>query len=135
MVTGAYFPELSGAGLQCRALVRSLRDRVDFSVLTTTADGSLTIDDLQDGVPVHRIFVDPASLWSKMLATLRFMRAFIRRSRQFSIVHLHGFSQKSILLVGLALLSRKQVAIKLTSVGHDDPVSIRRRGRLAFWCY
>lgn len=135
MVTGAYFPELSGAGLQCRALIGSLRDRVDFSVLTTTADRSLPADDVQDGVPVYRVFINPKSWWSKTTGSLRFTRVFLRHAGRFSIVHLHGFSQKSMLLIGLARLKGKRVAIKLTSVGHDDPTSMSRRGGLAYWCY
>jgi glycosyltransferase involved in cell wall biosynthesis len=61
--------------------------------------------------------------------------AFIRARRRFSIVHLHGFSQKSILLVCLTRLAGKRLAIKMTSVGHDDPVSMRRAGGLANWAY
>ena len=135
MVTGAYYPELSGAGLQCRALVKRLRDQVDFTILTTTTDRSLPSVDVEDGVAVHRVFVDPASWWSKTKAAVRLTICFMRASRRFSIVHLHGFSQKSILLVWLALAGSKKLAIKLTSVGHDDPVSMRRRGRLVSWCY
>src|SRR5437016_1157689 len=41
LVIGAYYPELSGAGLQTRSIVRRLSDHIDFSVLTTTADRSL----------------------------------------------------------------------------------------------
>ena len=126
MVTGAYFPELSGAGLQCRALIGKLRDRVDFTVLTTTADATLPVDDVQDGVPVHRVLVNPASTWSKAGASLRIAGAFLRAARRFSIVHFHGFSQKSILLMGLARLKRKRIAVKMTSVGHDDPGSTSR---------
>jgi glycosyltransferase involved in cell wall biosynthesis len=135
MVTGAYYPEMSGAGLQCRSLVNTLRDRVAFTILTTTADRSLRTDDLEDGVPIHRVFIDPKSWVSKSAGAIRLTLAFLRRADRFSIVHLHGFSQKSILLIWLALLKRKRVAIKLTSVGHDDPVSMSRRGRLAYWCY
>ena len=135
MVTGAYYPELSGAGLQCRALVNRLRDRVNFTVLTTTADRSLPIDDVQDGVPVHRVFIDPSSRWSKTAGAVRFTLAFLRNASRFSIVHLHGFSQKSMLLIGLARLKRKRIAIKLTSVGHDDPASMSRRGSLAYRLY
>jgi glycosyltransferase involved in cell wall biosynthesis len=135
MVTGAYFPEMSGAGLQCRALVTRLRDRADFTILTTTTDATLATRDVQDGVPVHRVYVDPTSIVSKLMATVRMTRAFIRARRHFSIVHLHGFSQKSILLVCLSRLARKRLAIKMTSVGHDDPVSMRRDGGLANWAY
>jgi glycosyltransferase involved in cell wall biosynthesis len=135
MVTGAYFPELSGAGLQCRALIGRLQDRVDFSVLTTTADRSLPADDVQDGVPVYRVFINPRSWWSKTIGSIRFTRVFLRNAARFSIVHLHGFSQKSILLIWLARLKGKRVAVKLTSAGHDDPASMRRRGGPAYWCY
>lgn len=135
MVTGAYLPEMSGAGLQCASLVRELARDADFCVLTTTADRSLPIDDVRDGTQVLRVFVDPRSLWSKAIAAARFTRAFLRISRRVSIVHFHGFSQKSILLVLLALMSGKRIALKLTSFGDDDPVSMRRRGALTYWCY
>lgn len=135
LVMGAYYPELSGAGLQTRSLVRTLADRVDFTVLTTTADASLALADRQDGIEVYRIPVNPASAWSKLAAIVRFTSVFVRLSRRFSIVHLHGFSQKSILVVALARLARKKIAIKLTSLGHDDPVSMSRRGRIAYACY
>jgi glycosyltransferase involved in cell wall biosynthesis len=135
MVTGAYFPEMSGAGLQCRALVRQLGDLARFTVLTTTTDPSLPAKDERDGVPVHRVFVDPRSAWSKLTAGWRMTRVLLAERGRFSIVHLHGFSQKSMLVVVFALLSGKKIAIKLTSVGHDDPASIRAKGGLAYWCY
>lgn len=134
MVTGAYYPELSGAGLQCRELVRQLRRSVCFTVLTTTADPSLPIYELCDEVPVHRVLVDPARAWSKLTAALRLTRIVLSERRRFSIVHLHGYSQKSMLLVVLALLTGKRIATKLTSVGYDDPESMKKRGRLASWC-
>jgi glycosyltransferase involved in cell wall biosynthesis len=135
MVTGAYVPEMSGAGLQCRALVRQLGDLVQFTVLTTTTDPSLPAKDERDGVPIHRVFVDPRSAWSKLTAAVRMTRVLRGERGRFSIVHLHGFSQKSMLLVVFALLSGKKIAIKLTSVGHDDPASIRAGGSPAYWCY
>jgi glycosyltransferase involved in cell wall biosynthesis len=135
MVTGAYSPEMSGAGLQCRALVRQLGGLVRFTILTTTTDRSLPAKDVRDGVAVHRVFVNPRRAWSKLTAGLRLTRVLLARRGGFSIVHLHGFSQKSMLVVVLALLSGKKIAIKLTSVGHDDPASIRAKGGLAYWCY
>lgn len=135
MVTGAYYPETSGAGLQCATLVRELRHDIDFCVLTTTADRTLPTDDVREGTRVLRVFVNPQSVWSKLIAVVRFARAFLRLRRGFSIVHFHGFSQKSVLLVLLSLAFGKTVAIKLTSFGDDDPVSMRGRGSLAYWCY
>lgn len=134
MVIGAYYPELSGGGLPCREIVTRLSDRARFIVLTTTADPSLPEDDERDGVPVYRVRVEP-SLWSKMRATFRMASTFWRTRRQFDIVHLHGFSQKSVLMVVLARLCGKRLMITLTSVGHDDPVSMKQRGALTYWAY
>lgn len=135
MVTGAYYPEVSGAGLQCRSLISRLRGDVDFTVLTTTTDRTLPAHDDQDGVNVFRVFVNPRSVWSLTAATVRMIRTFFRLRRQVSIVHFHGFSRKSMLLVGLALATQKPIAIKLTSFGHDDPLSMRARSRVRYWCY
>lgn len=52
MVTGAYHPEVSGGGSQCRTLVRALSRTTDFAVLTTTADPSLPSRDEVYGVRV-----------------------------------------------------------------------------------
>lgn len=132
MVTGAYYPEISGASLQCRALIRALGARAACTVLTTTMDSSLPSRESVDGVTVHRITVHPGSV---LLAAARMAWRLLRLSRRIDVVHLHGFSRKSRLVLVLAKLLGKPVIIKLTSVGHDDPVSIRGRGRFDAWCY
>ncbi len=134
MVTGAYYPELSGAGLQCRQVVQSLQDRVTFTVLTTTATDTCLPEMVDEG-PICRIPVDVTRLSSKARASWRMTVAFLRLSPRFTIVHLHGFSHKTLLLVLLAKLLGKRIVLKLTSVGHDDPASIRARGIVGYWCY
>ena len=69
MVTGAYYPELSGGGLQARAVVRALKAEADFRVLTTSIDASLPQRADEDGVPIRRIFVDTTSARSKLRAS------------------------------------------------------------------
>lgn len=135
MVIGAYYPELSGGGLPCREIVTRLRDRARFTVLTTTANAASDGEDVQDDVPVVRVYVDPERRTSKLRAFVRMAGAFFRARRRFTIVHLHGFSQKSVLIVALARLFGKRIVITLTSVGHDDPVSMKDRGAIAYWAY
>ena len=135
MVTGAYAPETSGASLQCRNLIRALRDRADFTVLTTSTDASLPWQSVVDGIPVRRITVDPASRTSKTIAIERMASSFLEIAPGVDIVHLHGFSQKSVLVIALAKLLGKRIVIKLTSVGHDDPESIRRGSSLQWTAY
>ncbi len=135
MVTGAYFPELSGAGLQCRSLTQMLKRSADFIVFTTTAQPSLPEEGEIDGVPVFRVPINPRRFASKLIGLWRFTILFTTHRHQFSIVHLHGFSQKSVLFMALAAVFRKAVAIKLTGVNFDDPMAIRRRGRWTYWWY
>jgi glycosyltransferase involved in cell wall biosynthesis len=63
-------------------------------------------------------------------AILKFTTFFLSQRKDFQIVHMHGFSLKSLLLVLLSRLLNKKVIIKMTSVGHDDPVAMRQRGFL-----
>jgi len=135
MLTGSYFPEMSGASLQCGALVSQVRHAVRIAVLTTTTDRALPVEDTVDGVPVFRVFIDPTRVWSKLTAGLRMTRILLRERRRFSILHLHGFSQKAILFIVLGLLTGARIAFKMTSVGFDDPVTVSAQGRVAYWCY
>ena len=135
MVTGAYAPETSGASLQCRRLIRTLKDRVDFTVLTTSTDPALPWNSVVDDTRVRRVPVDPKSRVSKAVAIERMASSFFELAAEVDIVHLHGFSQKSILVTALARLLGKKIVIKLTSVGHDDPASVRAQGALMWSAY
>jgi glycosyltransferase involved in cell wall biosynthesis len=135
MVTGAYAPEVSGAGLQCRALVGALQGRVPCRVLTTSGDRSLPRHDEIEGVPVTRIPIDVTRPASRLMAGVRLCRAFVAQRDHCDIVHLHGFSQKSLLVIALAKLFRKKVVIKLTSAGHDDPQAVRSRSAWRYRWY
>ena len=129
MVTGLYYPEISGAANQCRQLVDKLKGNVSFTVLTTTRDSNLSKRSQVDGIDVFRIlWRDNVGNYFK--ATLDFATFFLFRRRDFQIVHLHGFSLKSFFLSLLSRIFNKKVIIKMTSVGHDDPISMKRRGFL-----
>jgi glycosyltransferase involved in cell wall biosynthesis len=135
MVTGAYWPELSGGGLQCRTMIQALRDRFSFAVFTTCTDPLLSRDDSVDGVRVTRVYVDVRRPVTKVAAAIHTIRFFAASRSSFDVVHLHGFSQKSVLLVLLARLFGKKVIITIHTAGHDEPAAIRRLGWLAYRCY
>ena len=54
MVTGAYFPELSGGGLQARGIVRALAGQAEFAVLTTSTNPALPANAVEEGVSIRR---------------------------------------------------------------------------------
>jgi glycosyltransferase involved in cell wall biosynthesis len=135
MVTGAYWPELSGGGLQCRTMIAALQDRFDFHVLTTCVDATLPVTGSIEGVPVTRIPIDVSSVWSKVAAAVSTVRFMLRSAGRYQIVHLHGFSQKSILIAALSWLLGKRIVITIHTAGQDDPNGVRRHGALAYWAY
>ena len=135
MITGAYFPELSGGGLQARAVVRALSDRVDFAVLTTSADPTLPRRTREGGVPIRRVYVDVASAVSKATAAFRLAIAFLLSARRAGVVNLHGFSRKAILLVALSRLLRKRFILTLQTGVHDEPSGARSTGAIGYWAY
>lgn len=135
MVTGAYWPELSGGGLQCRTMIQALRDRFRFRVFTTCTDPALPRSSIVDDVPVERVYVDLARRSTKLSAAIQTIRYFLRHRASFDIVHLHGFSQKSVLVVLLAKLLGKKVVLTIHTAGHDEAAVVRRRGRLSYWAY
>jgi len=127
MVTGVYYPEVSGAANQCRQLVDTLREKVNFIVLTTTRDPDLPPRSQFDGVEVLRVLLNERSVTDYLKASLRIITFILSRRKDFQIAHLHGFSLKSALVVLLSKIFNKNVIIKMTSVGHDDPEAMKRR--------
>jgi glycosyltransferase involved in cell wall biosynthesis len=132
LVTGAYAPEISAAGVQCRAVAAALRGRVRFSVLTTAVDSALPVAATVDGVVVHRVVVDVRSRLSKAAAAVRFAVRVLEAGRSCDIIHVHGFSQKNIPAALLARLVGLRVVLTLHTAGQDEPQVVRRRGRLAY---
>jgi glycosyltransferase involved in cell wall biosynthesis len=135
MVTGAYYPELSGGGLQARALARALRDEAEFRVLTTSTDSSLPPHANEDGVSIRRIYVDPNRLLSQLRAFATLVAAFLDAAPHIDIVNVHGFSRKATVLVALSRLLRKKFVLTLATGVHDEPPAARALGPQAFWAY
>ena len=128
MVTGSYFPEVTGGAEQCRLLVESLKKMVGFFLLTTTRDTTLPQQSKVDGVDLLRIPIQQGSIIDYFNAIFKIISFYLYRMKDFQIIHLHGFSRKSILLVILSKLFQKKIIIKMTSVGHDDPFAMKKRG-------
>ncbi len=132
LVTGAYYPEISAAGVQCRAAAAALATRVRFGVLTTAVDAALPDSAMVDGVPVYRIAVDVRSRLSKTNASLRLVRRLMQIQREYDIVHLHGFSQKNVPVTAGARLAGKKVVLTLHTAGQDEPDAVRQSGAIGY---
>ena len=135
LVTGAYYPEISAAGVQCRAVAAALGGRVRFSVMTTAVDRSLPATDTVDDVIVHRLAVDVRSRRSRADAAVRLVARGLRAVQSCDVVHLHGCSRKNVPATALARLLGKRIVLTLHTAGQDEPLVVRRGGRLAYWAF
>jgi glycosyltransferase involved in cell wall biosynthesis len=134
-VTGAYYPEISAAAVQCRAVADALSGRAVFSVLTTALDPALPPIEMVDGVLVLRVTVDVQSRISKAIASVRLVRRMLQARRTYDMVHVHGVSQKNVPVTLLARMLRKPVVLTLHTSGQDEPAQVRYRGAFAYWAF
>ena len=135
MVTGAYHPEISSGGVQCRSMARALAGRADIRVLTTAVDPRLERHALVDGVPVTRVVVDVTSRVSRLRAARRMLVEVVKLARRADVVHIHGCSTKNLLVTLVAKLVQRPVILSLHTAGFDEPDAVKRHGRLAWWTF
>jgi glycosyltransferase involved in cell wall biosynthesis len=135
MVTGAYYPEISSGGEQCRRMAEHLRGRATIEVLTTSVDRALPRHDTIDGIPVTRIRVDVRSAVSRLRALRRMLIDLSRLIRRSDIVHLHGYSSKNLVVTMVAKALGKPIVMTLHTAGYDEPAAIERHGSLARWAF
>ena len=134
MVTGVYFPEINGAVLQCMHIISVLRNNFHFSILTGTKNKKLLKNKSFEGVPIFRILIYKYKFlyFFQIISIIFFL---VRNRASFDIIHLHGFSSKSALIILISKLIRKKIIIKLTSFGHDDPETIKNKGKILYFLY
>jgi glycosyltransferase involved in cell wall biosynthesis len=135
VVAGAYYPEISAAGLQCQAVAAALRGRARFSVLTTAVDSTLAPFEVVDDVPVSRVVVDVRSRLSKATASLRLVSRLAHARSNVDLIHVHGVSQKNVPVALMGRVLKKPVVLTLHTSGQDEPQVAARQGSLARWAF
>jgi glycosyltransferase involved in cell wall biosynthesis len=135
LVTGAYYPEISAAGLQCQAVARALRGRARMSVLVTAVDPSLPATERVDDVCVTRVGVDVRSVASKASASVRMIRRLAALLPSIDVVHVHGVSQKNVPVALMAKALGKPSVLTLHTSGQDEPQVADARGALSAWAF
>ena len=135
LVAGAYYPEISAAGLQCQAVAAALRGRARVSVLVTAVNQDLPSTEVVDGIPVTRVGIDVRSGASKVSASIRMIARLARILPGVDVVHMHGFSQKNVPVAVMAQLLGKPVVLTLHTSGQDEPQVAAGRGAISNWAF
>jgi len=126
MITGSFYPEITGGGFQCLTLMNSLKGYgYKFFVITTTKDEFLKYS--HPDFDIKRIYVGDVGFLAEIKSAWQLVSAFLRIQRNISVVHFHGFSKKTILVITLAKIFRKKIVQKMTSLGEDDPIALIKK--------
>jgi len=133
MVTGVYAPEINGAVMQCMKVTKILKNKVNFNILTTTKNKHFLNFRNIFGVRVYRFLVYEHAIFN-IFQIFNIFLFFVKNKSKFDIVHLHGFSSRSALIVIFSKFFGKKVILKMSSFGHDDFDSVEKN-RLLNYCY
>jgi len=132
MITGVYLPERNGAVMQCSQLMGRLEHSIDFSVLTSTNNATSDGSECVDGIAVTRVFMPKDNILDYIIGAVIFYKTLIKLLGKVNLVHFHGYSNRNALAILICRLLRKRVVLKMTSFGHDDPLSVKRGG-IIYW--
>lgn len=128
IVTGAFYPDISGEAVQMMNLCQRLpKEVVNIYVLTTTFNPLLEDVSFMEGIYIYRICLKYKGIISTLYLLLRISYLFLKIQKNIDIVQFSGFSNKMILLSFISKLLGKKIIQRLTLVGEDDPLSIRNQ--------
>ncbi len=128
MYSQYYPPVFGGAGIQARTLARCLVERgVDVDVLTPAVSGAERAS-REYGVHTRRLW--PSASWPRVISRpawgAQAGRILARREPPYDVVHVHGASTEAALFMGRARRSGARTLLKVTLLGSDDALTLRR---------
>lgn len=133
MITGVYLPESNGAVLQCSQLISNIGHSIHFSVLTGTNNEVFGGSDYVEEVSVTRVLIQKGQKLGYIAGAVRFFIQLTKLLKNTDLVHIHGFSRRNAIVIAISRILNKKVILKMTSFGHDDPLSIKESSPTFFW--
>ena len=134
LVTGSYYPEITGGNLQCKKLIKELKKLFFFYVITFTKKKKIyqiKKKNKKYNPKISRLFYSN-KFNNKLLNIFKLFNFFLINRKNFSIVHIYGISNKNIIIILLSKLFQKKVIVKFSSYGEDDMQSIFVNSKINF---
>lgn len=130
MLSYKFPPFYSGAGKQALTLSCSLKRKgVEIFVLTGNFGNTPSKDNIR-GIPVYRIPI-LGKRGGKYIQKLCFFFGTLlflyTHRRKYRIIHIHSIFWPYLSAFLLAKIFKGKIIIKMTMVGHDDPLAIKKR--------
>lgn len=122
MVTGSYYPEVSGGGLQVKLLKNFIQNKFNRKVYILTT----TYKKIKSTKLIYRILVKK-NLLSNFFSIFKIFIYFIKNQKNFSIVYLRGFTKKNFLIILLSKFFNKFLIYSPTRINEDDLRSLKKK--------
>jgi len=133
MVTGRFYPEYGGGARQALRICQKTRERgiVPFVVTRDYHHRFSMFDirkDLVFGIQVFRLpSVFRKGRWSKLWFVVRALIFLVDHRARYHIVHIHGIRHYTFPIILLAKAMKKNVIVKMTCFGIDDPLTLKKK--------
>ena len=136
-VVGRFYPDINGAVRQAELLANRLkRSRLArVYVLSGIADRTMDRVSLLGRLPVLRSNYDATSALGRIIQIFIFLRLGFFLGLKADLIHFHGFSRRNALLFLLMRVLGRPCILKMTLLGVDDPLTVRRLGWLWWLIY
>ncbi len=131
MVTTKFPPDFGGAAVQATYLAEQLQRRgVDIQFIADNG-AKKTVDEVYKGLRVHRFttfgeFLQKESMFQYIVYLWK-VYWFILTHPQYRIVHFHSLRGYEALLFPFIKILGRKILLKLTLVGVDDPMALKKR--------
>lgn len=143
MVMGACYPDISGGAIQAFNIMDGLKQEFDFYVIATRKRSSVNqlfvtrvySSEILRGINVFRINLKPGNIISEILTFLAIFSIFFRIKNKVDIFCMLGYTRKGYILTFMAKLFKKKLIIRTTSLGIDDPLSIKKKSKFSSFIY
>jgi len=126
LVTGGYYPEINGGGLQVRLIKNNLSNKFKAYVISFSNKIESSISDFFYKKSIIRIIIKK-NIFNTLLAVLKIILYFAIYSNKINIIHFRGYSRKVILICILNIILNKKIIYAPTSYLHDDLESLKKK--------
>ncbi|MDG2335485.1 MAG: glycosyltransferase [Myxococcota bacterium] len=120
MVCPQFRPLVGGYERAAERLAQELaRQGHSVEVVTERRDPSWPGRECSSGVTIHRLWCKPVPRWHTLTSALSLLGFFLRRGRQYDLIHIHQYGPLAALTIAFGQWAGKKVVLKLTNTGHE----------------
>jgi len=124
-------PTFAGGARQALELAKGLRNYcgIDSFFIVANLENAPSYENYE-GFPVYRIATKDEGRINYLIFSLNVCRLLFLKKKSFDLIHIHSIRPFYFLILLTCKLLKKPIVLSLTLLGHDDPISLKRKSLL-----